>query len=42
MQIEAGNAEEDEDGGMGRERIADQLIDDDVSIRIFGDQKTPL
>lgn len=32
MQMEDSDGDEDEDGGMDREKIANQLFDDDVSI----------
>lgn len=34
MQMEDSDGDEDEDGGMDREKIANQLFDDDVSIHV--------
>lgn len=34
MQMEDSDGDEDEDGGMDREKIANQLFDDDVSMNI--------
>lgn len=34
MQMEDSDAEEEDDGGMDREKIANQLFDDDVSMNV--------